>query len=60
MRIQDYQPDQPLKQNTEIIRSRMKPYVEAILAEEQAWFRPGRSTVEQVFFYLADANPTSH
>ena len=33
----------------EIIRSRMKPYVEAILAEEQAGFRPGRSTVEQVF-----------
>ena len=27
----------------------MKPYVEAILAEEQAAFRPGRSTVEQVF-----------
>ena len=33
----------------ELIRSRMKPYVEAILAEEQAGFRPGRSTVEQVF-----------
>ena len=33
----------------EIIRSRMKPYVEAILAEEQARFRPGRSTLEQVF-----------
>ena len=30
----------------EIIRSRMKPYVEAILAEEQAGFRPGRSIVE--------------
>ena len=27
----------------------MKPYVEAILAEEQAGFRPGRSTIEQVF-----------
>ena len=27
----------------------MKPYVEAILAEEQAGFRPRRSTVEQVF-----------
>ena len=27
----------------------MKPYVEAILAEEQAGFRPGHSTVEQVF-----------
>ena len=27
----------------------MKPYVEAILAEEQAGFRPGRSPVEQVF-----------
>ena len=27
----------------------MKPYVEAILAEEQAGFRPERSTVEQVF-----------
>ena len=33
----------------EIIRSRMKPYVEAILAEEQVGFRPGRFTVEQVF-----------
>jgi hypothetical protein len=33
----------------EVIRSRMKPYVEAILAEEQAGFRAGRSTVEQVF-----------
>ena len=33
----------------EIIQSQMKPYVEAILAEEQAWFRPGGSTVEQVF-----------
>ena len=33
----------------EIIRIRMKPYVEAILEEEQAGFRPGRSTVEQVF-----------
>ena len=32
-----------------IIRSGMKPYVEAILAEEQAGFRPGHSTVEQVF-----------
>ena len=27
----------------------MKPYAEAILAEEQAGFRLGRSTVEQVF-----------
>ena len=27
----------------------MKPYVEAILTEEQAGFRPGRSTVDQVF-----------
>ena len=27
----------------------MKPYIEAILAEEQAGFRPGGSTVEQVF-----------
>ena len=33
----------------EIKRSRMKPNVEAILAEGQAWFRPARSTVEQVF-----------
>ena len=38
-----------LKVLLEIIRSRMKPYVETILAEEQAGFRPGRSTVEQVF-----------
>ena len=27
----------------------MKPYVESILAEEQAGFRAGSSTVEQVF-----------
>ena len=33
----------------EIIWCRMKPYVEAILAEEQAGFRPGLSTVEPVF-----------
>ena len=33
----------------EILRKRMKPYAESILAEEQAGFRTGRSTVEQVF-----------
>ena len=33
----------------EILRKRMKPYAESILAEEQAGFRTGRSTVEQVY-----------
>ena len=48
--LQDYQPDQPVKQNTSRNHTESdEPYVEAILAEEQAGFRPGRSTVEQVF-----------
>ena len=37
------------KIHLEIIRSWMKLHVEAMSAEEQAAFRPGRSTVEQVF-----------
>jgi hypothetical protein len=33
----------------EIIRSRMKPRIEQQMAEEQAGFRPGRGTIEQIF-----------
>src|ERR1051325_7267393 len=35
----------------EIIRRRLKPYIESHLSEEQAGFCPGCSTVEQVFFW---------
>jgi hypothetical protein len=35
----------------EIIRRRLKPHVEMNLSEEQAGFRPGRSTVEQIFVW---------
>jgi hypothetical protein len=34
-----------------IIRSRLKPHIEANLAEEQAGFRADRSTVEQIFVW---------
>jgi hypothetical protein len=33
----------------EIIRRRLKPHIDTHLAEEQAGFRTGRSTVEQIF-----------
>ena len=32
-----------------IILNRMKPLAEKIIAEEQAGFRAGRSTTEQIF-----------
>ena len=32
-----------------IILNRLKPEAEKIIAEEQAGFRPGRSTTEQIF-----------
>jgi Reverse transcriptase (RNA-dependent DNA polymerase)/Endonuclease-reverse transcriptase len=35
----------------EIIRKRLKPHIENNLSEEQAGFRPGRSTVEQIFVW---------
>ena len=35
----------------EIIRRRLKPHIESNLSEEQAGFRPGRSTVEQIFVW---------
>lgn len=35
----------------EVIRRRLKPHIEANIAEEQAGFRPGRSTVEQIFVW---------
>jgi hypothetical protein len=35
----------------EIIRRRLKPHIESHLSEEQAGFRPDRSTVEQIFVW---------
>ena len=35
----------------EIIRRSLKPYVEAPISEEQAGFRPGLSTIEQIFIW---------
>src|SRR3981081_2239995 len=35
----------------EILRRRLKPHVERHLLEKQAGFRPGRSTVEQIFVW---------
>src|SRR3989441_10239419 len=32
----------------EIVRKRLKPYIEANLSQTQAGFRPGRNTVEQI------------
>ena len=39
----------PSKVMLKIILNRLKPEVEKIIAEEQAGFRPGRSTTEQIF-----------
>ena len=39
----------PSKVMLKIILNRLKPQVEKIIAEEQAGFRAGRSTAEQVF-----------
>ena len=39
----------PRKVMPRIILSRLKPQVEKIFAEEQAGFRAGRSTTEQIF-----------
>ena len=39
----------PSKVMLRIILNRLKPQAEAIIAEEQAGFRPGRSTTEQIF-----------
>jgi len=35
----------------EIIRRRLKPHIESNLSDTQAGFRPGRSTVEQIFVW---------
>ena len=44
------QPHQSLKQShAEDVLDRLKPQVEKIIAEEQAGFRAGRSTTEQIF-----------
>ena len=42
----------PSKVMLKIILNRLKPQAEKIIAEEQAGFRPGRSTTEQIFFFL--------
>ena len=42
-------PHHPSKVMLKIILNRLKPEVEAIIAEEQAGFRAGRSTTEQIF-----------
>ncbi|WP_419587778.1 RNA-directed DNA polymerase, partial [Thiolapillus sp.] len=39
----------PSKVMLKIILNRLKPQVEKIIAEEQAGFRAGRSTTEQIF-----------
>ena len=45
------QPHQPTKQKVmlKIILNRLKPQAEKIIAEEQAGFRAGRNTTEQIF-----------
>ena len=37
------------KEMLKILLNTLKPQAEAIIAEEQAGFRPGRSTTEQIF-----------
>ena len=39
----------PSKVMLKVILNRLKPQVEKIIAEEQAGFRAGRSTTEQIF-----------
>jgi exonuclease III len=39
----------PSKVMLKVLLKRLKPMAEEILAEEQAGFRPGRSTIEQIF-----------
>ena len=39
----------PSKVKLKILLNRLKPQAEKIIAEEQAGFRPGRSTTEQIF-----------
>ena len=39
----------PSKVMLKIILNRLKPVAEELLSEEQAGFRPGRSTIEQIF-----------
>ena len=39
----------PGKVYTSILRQRLKRYVEEIVAEEQAGFRAGRGTMDQLF-----------
>ena len=39
----------PSKVMLKILLNRLKPQAEKIIAEEQAGFRPGRSTTEQIF-----------
>ena len=39
----------PGKVYTKMIQQRLKYYMEEIVSEEQAGFRPGRSTIDQIF-----------
>ena len=48
-KLQNNKLDKPSKVMLRIIHNRMKSKTEEILAEEQAGFRTGRSTVEQIF-----------
>ena len=38
-----------VKSSARVLLNRLKPQVESIIAEEQAGFRSGRSTTEQIF-----------
>ena len=52
----------PSKVMLKIILNRLKPQAEKIIAEEQAGFRAGRSTTEQIFnlpFYVRNISSTS-
>ena len=39
-----------------VVLNRLRVEAETLLAEEQAGFRPGRSTVEQIFLYRSTYN----
>ena len=51
---------QSVKVMLKIILNRLKPQAEKIIAEEQAGFRAGRSTTEQIYaFYERNVSSTS-
>ena len=47
--LQSYLPHQSFKVMLKVILNRLKPQTKEIIAEEQAGFRAGRSTTEQIF-----------